>query len=247
MRGIRGPGATVGALAGLALAAVVTTSQVATSLGATAHAAIPPTGRITGRITVTERGAPTADASGIVAYLVGFATPPPSAPAAMMQKGHMFEPLVLPVVVGQTVAFPNLDWDTSHNVFSTDPRFNLGQYRAGRGSPPTQTFSEPGPVEIFCNIHPGMAATVLVLPNNVFATTDASGAFTLAAVPVGTWGIFAYDRHATLPARGQVTVSAGATAQVALSIDRTRFDFSHKTWEGMDYAERHYQPPPTTP
>ncbi len=212
------------------------------TLGVGASAATP-TGTVVGKISVTTKGTPVTDAAGIVAYLVGFSTPAPAVPASMTQKGHQFEPLLLPVLIGQVVQFPNLDWDTSHNVFSTDPRFNLGQYRAGRGAPPSKIFDQPGPVEVFCNIHPEMASTILVLPNSAFATTAADGSFTLKGVPAGTWGLFAYDWHATVPARGQVIVTAGGTTQVALNIDRTRFDIAHKTWEGVDYAVRNYAQP----
>jgi plastocyanin len=209
---------------------------------ATATLAGDPVGRVTGRVTVTNAGIVTDDASGIVVYVVGFTSPAPSAHAAMVQKGHKFVPELLPVVVDQVVDFPNEDWDTSHNVFSTDPRFNLGQYRAGRGAPPTQTFHEPGPVELFCDIHPDMAATILVLPNTAFAVTDASGAFAID-VPPGTWDLFAYDRHAVVPVHTTVTVTAGGAVSADFAIDRTRFDFSHKTYEGTDYADRQYVSP----
>lgn len=217
------------------------------SLFATVASAADPAGRVTGRVAVTANGAPATDASGIVVYLVGFEAEPPATPARLVQKGHRFAPELLPAVVGQVVEFPNLDWDTSHNVFSHDPRFNLGQYRAGRGAAPTMTFGVPGPVEIFCDIHPEMAATVLVLPNRSFATTSADGTFTIEGVPAGTWDLFAYDRHAVEPARTQVTLAGAASVTVALAIERTRFDFAHPTWDGHDYAERSYGEAPLPP
>lgn len=203
-----------------------------------------PTGRVTGHVVVTDAGAPGTDASGIVLYIVGFTSPPPTERAAMVQKGHMFLPELLPVRVGQVVEFPNTDWDTSHNVFSTDPRFNLGQYRAGRGPAPTMTFTEPGPVEVFCDIHPDMAATVLVLPNSAFAVSAKDGSFAIDGVPPGSWDIFAYDRRAVVPARAHVEVTAGSTAAVDFQLDRTRTDFAHKTWSGTDYTDRNYQAAP---
>lgn len=200
------------------------------------------TGTISGTIRVTEKGVAAKDPSGVVAYLVGFTSPPPKTPAALSQQNHQYVPGLLPAVVGQTVTFPNLDYDTSHNAFSLDPRFNLGQYRAGRGDPPSHVFDTPGPVEIYCDIHPDMAATVLVLPNTSFATTGSGGTFTLTNVAPGTWGLFAYDRRALAPAHTQVTVTAGGTATVSLAVDRTRFTFDHKTWEGQEYGTRTYMP-----
>lgn len=200
------------------------------------------TGAVSGKVSVAEKGAPATDASGVVAYLVGFTSPPPKVHTALAQQNHKYTPPLLPAVVGQTVDFPNLDYDTSHNVFSLDPRFNLGQYRAGRGDPPTHVFDAPGPVEIYCDIHPDMAATILVLPNTAFASTGKDGTFTISNLPVGTWDIFAYDRHAVVPAHAKVTVTAGGTTPIALSLTRTRFTFDHKTWDGQDYATRHYMP-----
>lgn len=206
------------------------------------HATAGTTGNVAGRVTVTEKGVAASDASGVVAYVVGFTSPAPKTHAALAQQNHKYLPPLLPVVVGQTVDFPNIDYDTSHNVFSLQPRFNLGQYRAGRGDPPNHVFDSPGPVEIYCDIHPDMAATILVLPNSSFASTGKDGTFSIANLPVGTWDIFAYDRRSVLPARAKVTVAAGATATVALALDRTRTTFDHKTWDGQDYATRHYMP-----
>jgi plastocyanin len=203
-------------------------------------------GRITGHVSVTNAGALAPDAAGVVVYLVGFTSPAPAAHAAMVQKGHQFVPELLPVVVGQVVDFPNVDWDTSHNVFSNDPRFNLGQYRAGRGPAPTMTFAEPGPVEVFCDIHPDMAATVLALPNAAFATTASDGTFVIEGVPAGSWDLFAYDRRSTVPTRAHVVVEEGGTSVVDVAVDRTRFDFDHKSWDGTDYGDR-YQPPAKAP
>ena len=48
----------------------------------------------------------------------------------MAQKNLNFGPGILPIQVGTTVEFPNLD-DTYHNVFSYSKtkRFDLGRYR----------------------------------------------------------------------------------------------------------------------
>lgn len=237
-RGPAGLGRAGRSLAGVALAGLA----VLMLPGCSAPADAGTTGTVSGKITVTEKGAAAKDPSGAVAYLVGFTSPAPKTAAVLQQQNHQYVPALLPVVVGQTVSFPNLDYDTSHNVFALDPRFNLGQYRAGRGDPPTHAFDTPGPVEIYCDIHPDMAATVLVLPNSAFATTGKDGSFSIANVPAGTWDVFAYDRNAVVPAHGKVTVAAGTTATVALALDRTRFTFDHKTWDGQDYSTRHYMP-----
>src|SRR5207249_947314 len=128
---------------------------------------------------------------------------------------------------GQEVSFPNAD-PFFHNVFSVSPgqRFDLGQYK--RGETKTKLFREAGPVEVYCNIHPEMAATILVLPNRRFATTGADGTFTIEGVPAGTWSIYAYDRLSSAPEKSVVTVSEGGTAEVDFSVAQTRKGFPHK-------------------
>ena len=63
-----------------------------------------------------------------------------------------------------------------HNVFSMSANnaFDLGLYNSG-GEPKSHTFTEPGPVDVYCNIHPQMAASVLVVPNKHFAKVKADG------------------------------------------------------------------------
>ena len=72
-----------------------------------------------------------------------------------------FSPHVLVIPAGSTVSFPNHD-PFNHNVFSvSEPnQFDLGLY--GRGEAKGYTFTSPGLVRVFCNIHPRMVAFVLL-------------------------------------------------------------------------------------
>src|SRR5213076_1923633 len=73
-----------------------------------------------------------------------------------------------------------------HNVFSAsgpDP-FDLGQY--GRGEAKTWTFTSPGLVRIFCNVHPRMVAFVQVMAGGHFTQAAVDGSFEIPAVPPGT-------------------------------------------------------------
>jgi len=127
------------------------------------------------------------------------------------QRGAMFSPHVLPVVVGTTVEWPNYD-DILHNVFSMSEvkPFDLELYK---GNPPEKrvTFDKPGRVDVFCSIHTAMNCIVLVLENPYFATTDDKGRYTIANVPPGTYKLKAwYERlpaqsqEITVPANGEV-------------------------------------------
>jgi len=78
-------------------------------------------------------------------------------------------------------------------------RFDLGQFKQGEKE--TKSFRKPGVVEVYCNIHPEMAATILVLPNRRFTTAAPDGRFAIEGLPPGRWTVFAYDRLADRPAR----------------------------------------------
>ena len=102
------------------------------------------------------------------------------------QSQMLFHPLVLPVMVGTTVDFPNND-NLFHNVFSySQPKeFDLGRYP--RGKIKSVLFDKPGVVKIYCDIHSYMYALVLVLENPYFAVPDDDGNFQLNDIPPGTY------------------------------------------------------------
>src|SRR5881628_3127928 len=114
---------------------------------------------------------------------------PPSREAkrpVLDQRNLSFSPHVLAVRVGASVDFPNND-RVFHNVFSfrDGKRFDLGLYPVGALR--HVVFDQPGLSRIFCNIHPHMAAYVMAVDSPYFARADESGAFTIAAVPAGTY------------------------------------------------------------
>jgi plastocyanin len=128
------------------------------------------------------------------------------------QKGAMFNPHVLPIVVGTTVEWPNKD-DIFHNVYSDSEvtNFDLGLYK----DPEVKrvTFNTPGRVDIFCSIHSSMSCVVLVLRNPYYATTDRKGVYKITNVPAGTYKLKAWHERLpsnrktiTVPENGEVTV-----------------------------------------
>jgi plastocyanin len=107
------------------------------------------------------------------------------------QRNLMFSPHVLVVRVGTTVEFPNHD-RVFHNVFSfRDGKiFDLGLYPVGA----TQhvVFDHAGLSRLFCNIHPNMAAYIMVVDSPYFAVSDPSGAFSIASVAPGSYAYHAW-------------------------------------------------------
>ena len=137
---------------------------------------------------------------------------PPTAHPILDQKGLAFHPQVLPILVGQTVEFPNRD-NLFHNVFSySSPKeFDLGRYPMGYSK--FVTFDEPGVVRVYCDIHSHMNATILILQNPFFAVPDDQGSFSMKNVPNGTYTMrFWYGRE--LVSSQPVTIKAGEVVNV---------------------------------
>src|SRR5262245_17266491 len=133
-------------------------------------------GTVKGTVKVVDAEGKPTSAEGAIVYVVGFTETPPSKPATIAQKNKRFVPDLVAVTAGQDVAFPNND-TTLHNVFSrsTTRPFDLGQYKKGESK--TKSFPKPGVVDVYCNIHPEMAATIVVVPNNAHAAVAADGSF----------------------------------------------------------------------
>jgi plastocyanin len=129
---------------------------------------------------------------------------PPNEPVQVVttkkiaQKGAVFLPHVLPVVVGTTVEWPNQD-EIFHNVFSiSDAKpFDLGLYKHPEVK--RVTFDKPGRVDVFCSIHTAMNCIILVLPTLHFAAADDKGRYVIGNVPGGTYKLKAW--HERLPSQ----------------------------------------------
>lgn len=187
--------------------------------GAGRAAAAQPGGRVTGTVKVTEADGRPASAAGVIVYVVGFSEPGSAKVTTIVQKDRKFVPDLVAITAGERVAFPNHD-PFLHNVFSQSaPRkFDLGSFT--RGEAKGKRFPAPGVVDVYCNIHPEMAATILVVPNRRHTVARPNGTFTLDGVPPGDWTVFAYTRRAIKPASARVAVRAGADATVDLAIVR---------------------------
>jgi plastocyanin len=196
---------------GLAIAAAVT--------GLVGSAAAQPTGRVVGAVKVTEADGQPASPADVIVYVVGFTEPASDKVTTIAQKGRKFVPDLVAITVNERVEFPNFD-PFLHNVFSqsTPRKFDLGSFT--RGETKQKDFPVPGAVDVYCNIHPEMAATILVLPNRRHTVALPDGRFTLDGVPPGDWTVFAYTRRATRPASARVSVRPGADATVELEIVR---------------------------
>jgi hypothetical protein len=164
--------------------------------------AAPPARYRTRRAPADEPAVPAADCGCdpgrfAVVWLTGDHLPPirpASPPPSMTQKDTRFEPSVIAVGVGGTVAFPNLD-PFFHNVFSYSAtrRFDLGRYPAGESE--SVTFEVPGIVPVFCEIHYSMRAYVHVLETPYFAVSDDQRQFEIPRVQPGTYVLHVWQEN----------------------------------------------------
>lgn len=143
----------------------------------------------------------------------------PAKPFVMDQKGLLFIPHVLVVPVGGTVDFLNSD-SVAHNVFWTniggDKKLghNLGTWP--KGEKRTFKFENPGAVPLLCNVHPEMSAYVVVVPTSLYATADATGAYTIQNVPDGAHKVSVWHEGMKQQSK-QVTVTGAATVDFTLT------------------------------
>jgi plastocyanin len=129
------------------------------------------------------------NADAVVYVAKGSAAPvaPPKEHAVLNQSNRVFQPHVLPILVGTTVDFLNDD-PYLHNVFSPAvcaDKFNLGTF--GKGEKKTHTFRKECFAPLLCIVHPEMEAFVAVLPTPYYAVTKADGSYAIANVPDGSY------------------------------------------------------------
>lgn len=138
--------------------------------------------------------------SRVVVYLEGNVagnsdTAVPSRPVEIQQSNRQFLPDLVVVPVGTEVSFPNMD-PIFHDVYSLSKAksFDLGAY--DKGQTRRITFTKPGIVEVYCHLHPNMAATIVVLANRYYVQPDHDGKYRIPNVPAGHYTLVAWHKSA---------------------------------------------------
>jgi len=164
----------------------------------------------------TETDPLAAERSRVVIWLEGGGPGPRSASsgqasadkATITQENRRFEPDLVVIPAGGSVSFPNLD-PIFHNVFSlSKPKsFDLGNYP--KGDTRTVVFPKPGIVYVNCRLHPNMAGTVVVTPNQWFArAAGKDGQYEMKGVAPGNYTVVAWHKTTGF-IRKQITVTEG--------------------------------------
>jgi plastocyanin len=185
-------------------------------------------GTVRGKVNVPE-GEPIA-----YAYVENVFAPPVRGKKVVIdQRNKSFIPSWAVVRRGTTIEFPNHD-NIYHNVFShsSGNAFDLGLYNAGTPAK-AHAFQSAGAADIYCNIHPTMAASVLVVPNDLFAKIQQDGTFVIKNVPSGQRKIVAWSPGTNLSTKW-VELQAGGTANVELTLEDK--SGMHKNKEGRAYG-----------
>jgi plastocyanin len=140
--------------------------------------------------------------------------PAPKTPVVLDQKGCMYIPHVMGIMVGQPYRILNSD-GVLHNIHTLpkiNPAFN-------KGMPPTlkeatTVFEKPEAVfHVKCDVHPWMSAYVGVFTNPFFSVTGADGKFTIAGLDAGTYEITAWHERLGTQTASVTVAATGAKTQ----------------------------------
>ena len=125
------------------------------------------------------------------------------------QRERQFAPRVMVVPVGSTVTFPNFD-PVFHNVFSLSPAraFDLGIYKDGETR--EVQFTKEGVIEVGCNLHANMSATLIVVSAPHYVITNAKGQFNFKSLALGDYTMKAWTEASAEPLTKIVHVKAGS-------------------------------------
>ena len=194
-----------------------------------------------GRISLVVEGKPlrAEEAASAVVYFRP-ATPtalqPSTTEYAMSTERKQFVPLVLPIVVGSSVRFPNRD-PILHNAFSTskDNAFDVGLYSSGEGQ--LVTFNHAGYVRVYCNVHHSMIGHILVLDTPFFTRPDARGQFRLDDLPAQQGDLVVWHDRAK-PWHVKAVPGETAAAEVTLDLNQRRIP-RHMNKFGKPYGRTH--------
>jgi hypothetical protein len=90
-------------------------------------------------------------------------------------------------------------------------------------------------IDVFCNIHPQMAAKVVVLDTKYHSMTEADGKFKIDGVPPGSYELVAWQPRGREVVR-RVTVSAGSKSSLRLELTEGTENERHLRKDGTPYG-----------
>jgi plastocyanin len=184
-------------------------------------AAVPNCAKLHGTPAMTEEVVPGENGAlqNVVVYLKGdfdaysFATP--QTRVRMDQKGCVYAPHVVALMIGQPLQVSNSD-SVTHNVHAVARTNRDWNHSQAPGAAPLELIfdREEVAIPLVCNMHAFMRAYVAVLGNPYFRVTGADGSFSLRNVPPGTYTLSAWhelygknERNITVRAKEEASVT----------------------------------------
>ena len=148
----------------------------------------------------------------------GALTQVPTEEPVFDQKGCVYSPHVLALDVNQKFKVTTSD-QTAHNIHP-NPNPMTGNIPWNQSQPPgappvEKSWKAPEMIPVQCNIHPWMHGWFAVV-KGPYATTDASGAYTINNVPPGSYTVTAWQEDLGTQTQ-KVTVAAGAAGSANFS------------------------------
>jgi plastocyanin len=194
----------------------------------------PPPAELAGRVELAQKDGQRVPAEGSVVWVETGQDEAEAPVPVIVSREKRFAPHVVAVRKGATVAFPNVD-PIFHNAFSRTPgsEFDLGLYR--RGARRSVRMNAAGLVRVYCNIHPEMAAYVMVVDRAVYAVSSADGTFLVRGIPPGrrvvrVWNEKGGQQESTLAFR------SGARQRLDAVLEASAYRLlPHKNKFGKDY------------
>jgi plastocyanin len=142
----------------------------------------------------------------------------PKEAAVIDQKGCVYVPHVLGVMVGQQLDILNSD-GTLHNIHAlpkVNKEFNKAMPRSKKQM--SVTFDKvEAPFKVKCDVHPWMGAFLGVFDHPYFAVTDDSGSFTISNLPPGKYVVEAWHEKLGSQTVDLTVDESGATQNFTLT------------------------------
>jgi plastocyanin len=141
------------------------------------------------------------------------ASPVPTEPVTIDQRGCVYVPRVVGARVGQMLQVRNSD-EVLHNVHALSAGtngFNIGQPKAGVVQQ-IRLKEEEVMLRVKCDVHSWMTSFVGVVGHPYFATTGGAGTYVIDNVPAGTYTIQTWhERYGVLTQSVRVTEGSATT------------------------------------
>jgi plastocyanin len=157
-----------------------------------------------------------------VVYLVGVdrgkGWPAEAEEPVLDNKDCRFQPHVQMIPAG-TLGVHNSDpmLHNTHGFYGRRTAFNIAL--PNQGQTIDVELERPGQVRIECDAHGWMLGWVYVVDNPYYAVTGEDGTFAITDVPTGEYTLVANQAY-TGPVEVEVTVEAGATAEVPVELQQ---------------------------